>query len=79
MTDFVGNLFDDGCSGLSLEANEMILPHTYVTHLGQSNFEDESSHLRDAGGALLEALQVVPRQHEVPLLPPGEDPVALEG
>ena len=51
---------------------------SYSTHLCESNFEDESSHLRDTRGALLEALQVVPREHEVPLLPPGEYSVALE-
>ena len=48
-----------------------------VTHLGESNFEDEPSHLGDARGTLLEALQIVSREHKVTLLPTGEYPVAL--
>ncbi len=46
-------------------------------HLLQPDLEYERSHLGDPGRPPPEALQVVRSQYEEPLLPPGEQLVAL--
>ena len=46
-------------------------------HLRQLDGKDELAHLGDPAGALLEALEKIPRQDEIPLLPSGEDLVSL--
>lgn len=42
-----------------------------------SHLEYEASHLGDLAGLLLEALEEVPGQDEISLLPPGEDFIPL--
>ena len=63
---------------LGSHRNSKNVPNWISFFGSQTDLVEELPHLGDpAAGAPLEAVEVLPGEEEVPLLPPGEDPVSL--